>query len=217
MNANHPLDLTLQGQVPTVMVPKFGAFTPLRRDGHRFLAASNGLWLEARRPWVHLIWPVALQDRVAMPYGDLQAKIDLTIKLPMHLFLRFAAEARDQLPNEHAAWITCRADGSLAYRQVAVLEATPDRHRYHMPTLEAGEHPFIDLHSHGRDRAYFSPVDDASDFGEYKIAAVLGHCHRDTPQLDVRLCAGGLFIPLLRGAFQREDIHAATPNSPATL
>lgn len=208
MKTPHPLDALLQKQVPTVMVPRFEFFTPLAHDGHRFLAASDGLWIEVRRPWLHLIWPLAQQTQVAMPYGALQPVVEHKIKLPRHLFLRFAEEARVHLPNEHAAWVTCLEDGTVAYRDVGVNTATPSRHVYKMPELGEGEHPFIDLHSHGVEKAFFSPKDNESDLGEYKIAAVLGHCDQMTPQLKLRLCVGGIFIPLFSGLLDMETSHA---------
>ena len=50
-------DVALQHSAPVVTVPRYGGFTPLVENGHRFLVTGDGLWLEARRPWMYLRVP----------------------------------------------------------------------------------------------------------------------------------------------------------------
>ena len=52
-------DIALQQSAPVVTVPRYGGFTPLTDNGHRFLVTGDGLWLEARRPWLYLRVPLA--------------------------------------------------------------------------------------------------------------------------------------------------------------
>jgi PRTRC genetic system protein A len=54
-------DVALQQSAPVVTVPRYGGFTPLTENGHRFLVTGDGLWLEARRPWLYLRVPLVSQ------------------------------------------------------------------------------------------------------------------------------------------------------------
>jgi hypothetical protein len=62
-------DVALQQSAPVVTVPRYGGFAPLAGNGHRFLVTGDGLWLEARRPWLYLRVPLVSQKSVPMPYG----------------------------------------------------------------------------------------------------------------------------------------------------
>ena len=104
--ASHFLDTHLQTTCPTVMVPLHGEFAPLEKTGHRFLTASNGLWVEIRRPWLHLIWPVALQKNYPMPYGRLETQVELAFeKIPADLVAQFYRDAMAVHPTEFGAWL----------------------------------------------------------------------------------------------------------------
>ena len=62
-------DVALQHSAPVVTVPRYGGFTPLAENGHRFLVTGDGLWLEARRPWLYLRVPLVCQKSVPILYG----------------------------------------------------------------------------------------------------------------------------------------------------
>lgn len=192
----HPSDLLLQRQVPLVPVPLHGEFVPLAESGHRFLGAGNGLFLEVRRPWLHLIWPVALQDKVTMPYGRLEKTVMLAFgAIPRELVNVFLEDARRALPNECAAWVVYNErTGLLEYVYPEIERASIASVRYNRPSLEPWRHLAIDLHSHGMLPAGFSLTDDQDDRGEFKIAGVVGNCDREHFSVRFRLCAGGLFI-----------------------
>lgn len=195
---NHEIDAAVQTMTPTIMYPLFGVFQPLEQPGHRFLAAKDGLWLEVRRPWLHLICPLAKQTAVAMPYGQPQSHQQFAFgKLPLDLLRRFAAEAKEAAPAEHAAWLTW--DWQLRqfqYRPVTVNSSSSARINYDLPTIGETEEFVVDLHSHGHDQAYFSRDDNDDDRGEVKIAGVFGHCHQDRPSVVFRLCVLGMFIDI---------------------
>jgi PRTRC genetic system protein A len=198
-----PLDAALFDSAPTVAVPKHAAFAPLQDIGHRFLAAADGIFVEVRRPWLHVIQLLSkLPDAGPKPpYGLIMPKIELTfgrLGVAIPLIQAFAEEARDAAPNEHAGWIVWNADAkALEYKALKITNATPGSITYDRPELAEHESLALDLHSHGAGPAFFSGTDDADDAGEVKISGVLGGFGDGvTPSVAFRLCVLGLTIPL---------------------
>lgn len=191
-------DQALQSVAPTVMVPRFTELEPMAKPGHRFLMASNGLWLEVMRPWLHLRLPLALQDSVAMPYGEVSRLIDLEFgKIPRFLVQVFEEMAQKAMPNETSACITWNEEtGQLRLKPLKEIHAGPSHVHYERPQLGEKEHLVVDLHSHGAHPAYFSSQDDQDDKGDVKIAGVVGSCDKTNPTMEFRLCALGMYIPL---------------------
>lgn len=191
-------DVVLQNAVPLVMVPRFSELEPMSAPGHRFLAASNGLWLEVMRPWLHLRLPLALQDCVAMPYGELSQIVSMRFgKIPRKLVFEFVEMAARAVPNETAACITWdEKTGNLMLKQLKEINAGTGHIHYERPRLGDTEHLVVDLHSHGRHPAFFSSQDDRDDRGDVKIAGVVGYCDKETVAMQFRLCALGKYIPL---------------------
>jgi PRTRC genetic system protein A len=202
-----PRDAVLQGHVPAVMVPRFGTLDHLASDGHRFLVAYDGLWLEVRRRWLHLralVAPVAV-DGIAVPYGrisdqlaagrrEYEATYAWAPEEMERLQTIFVHDARNALPDEFAAWGVWNTEtGRLEYRPLFATEASPDSIDFSRPKLEPHEHLAVDLHSHGKDRAFFSSTDDEDDAGEVKLAVVAGQLNKQ-PTFVSRLCALGMFI-----------------------
>lgn len=193
----HPLDKVLQSVAPTVMVPLHGSFEPLAVNGHRFLAAKDGLWLEIRTSWLYLCFPLAQQSTVAMPYGALEPHIDLLYgEPPQRMLERFQEQARVEYPNETAAWITWSKDRGFTYYELDAISAGGSHIRYRCPNLSEGEELVFDLHSHGRHHAFFSKQDDDDDKSGVKIAIVVGHCNASEQDTKTRLCAKGKYIDL---------------------
>ncbi|CAN7607957.1 PRTRC system protein A [Caballeronia sp. LjRoot34] len=198
-----PLDIALFDSAPTVAVPKHAKFAPLLEVGHRFLMTAEGVFVEVRRPWLHVIQRLSAHAGASPrpPYGDIEPKIELAfgrLGVALPFVQAFAEEARSALPNEHAAWIVWDHDKQeLAYKALHVSEATPGAITFDRPVLAPNESLAIDIHSHGAGMAYFSPQDDTDDAGEVKISAVLGGLDADgTPSVAFRLCVLGMFIPL---------------------
>lgn len=193
-----PRDALLQAHVPAVMVPRFTPLQYLGRSGHRYLIAQDGLWLEVRRPWLHLVWPVA-PSAAPLPYGGVDERMDFEFEWDAFLSLltQFYAAAFRALPNEHAAWfIWDEKDRALRYRAVFAKSASPGSLELQRPPLAPHEHLAVDVHSHGFIRACFSATDDMDDAGEVKLSVVIGNLENpDNADEDVRLCAQGLFIP----------------------
>lgn len=192
-------DNILLSLCPTVMVPKFFPLAPLHGPGHRFLVAADGLWLEIRRNWLHLVWPLCCQSEVLMPYGEVEQSIEFAFdKVPENLLRRFIIDAQNDHPLESGAWLVWNEEtAALEYRKLRTIDGTNASLEVERPPLEPHEHLAVDLHSHGGDiPAFFSPEDDKDDRGEVKISVVIGNVNSDAISVEMRLCVLGLLIPL---------------------
>lgn len=193
-------DRMIQDHAPTVMVPSFESFSAiaLGANGHRFLAARDGLHIEVKRPWLHLVQPIAAAP-IRLPYGEVPQLLLVAFgKIPRDMLARFVGDARKLSPHEHAALIIWNANTeSLEYRDVDVQEFSRSEVRYNRPRLQAHESLAIDLHSHGELGAFFSSQDDEDDAGEVKISVVVGGLREGcAPEWKVRLCYMGVFMDL---------------------
>lgn len=206
------LDLALWAAAPVQCVPGAGAFEPLPAGvpAHRFLVARSGLWIECRRPWLHLIWPVAPlaqgMEAVSLPYGDLSFVVDVVFgKVPHHFLREIADHGRNHLPNEIGGWLSwltrapeeeAHVPDELEWSEHCFAIGAPGKLVYNVP--EASEHdtPCVDIHTHGTAPAFFSETDDADDRGSVKIAIVLGNLDRPVPSIAARLCCLGVTIPI---------------------
>ena len=197
MMALNPHDHILQQACPTVMVPRFEKMRSLDSSGHRLLVSESGLWLEIKRPWLHLTWPLAEQFRVAIPYGKLLPSLSLAFdQLPGDLISQFITDARMALPNEFAAWIIWNdLTGDFRYQSLQSITATAAHLKLERPAPAENEHLVVDIHSHGYLPAFFSPTDDRDDAGEVKLSVVIGSVGADQqPTSRLRLCANGLTL-----------------------
>lgn len=190
-------DRILLEHAPLVAMPRYDNFPPLDTPGHRFIAAEDGLWLELTRPWLHLTWPVA-ESAMALPYGPMLAdeiEFAFSDEELARVVNQFIYHAKNQLPNEYAAWALWDEDAQrLVYCPLVAMHAGPGGITFHRPTLKPHEHLAVDIHSHGTLPAFFSATDDEDDEGAVKLAVVVGNL--DQPELSFarRLCALGLVI-----------------------
>jgi PRTRC genetic system protein A len=198
-----PLDEALFDSAPIVAVPKHALFAPLQDVGHRFLATAEGIFIEVRRPWLHVIQLLTkLPDSGPRPpYGYMMPKLELAfgrLGVAIPFIQAFAEEARDAAPNEHAAWIIWNSkDQALEYKALNITGRSAGFVKFDRPALEPHESLVIDLHSHGCSHAYFSDTDNKDDAGEVKIAGVIGNLATGaTPTVAFRLCVLGLTLPL---------------------
>lgn len=212
-------DALLYDHTPVECVPRHGAFRALTVQGHRYLVAADGLWLEARYPWLHLIWPLANIDepgdcRPAMrsplgwtvnhttPFGVLARKVEIAFgKVPIRHIRSFAARGMISCPKERGAWMSWEhglegTEPRLVWSEPADSEGTPGSLTYPRPEHTATLSPCIDLHTHGTAPAFFSATDDADDAHDVKIAIVLGNLDQPIPTIAARLCCLGVFIPV---------------------
>ncbi len=195
-------DIALQHSAPVEVVPRYGEFVPMTGNGHRFLVTGDGLWLEARRPWMYLRMPLVRQRDVPMPYGVVGRELSLAFgKIPRSLVFEFFRYAAVRCPDECVGWIVWNArTGDMRLERLEELSTGCSHVSYTRPVLDEDEHLVVDIHSHGRLAAFFSSEDDRDDRGEFKIAGVVGNCDRERCSTTFRLCANGLFLPLAFGA-----------------
>jgi PRTRC genetic system protein A len=194
------LDLAQFASAPVAAVPRHSEFCALPRNGHRFLVAADGLYLEVRRPWLHFIHRLAEQSAVAMPYGTIEPRTELAfgrLGAALELFRAFADRARREAPNEWACAIGWDAErAQLVNLDVSILDNSPSSLRYEMPPLPESVSLVVDLHSHGHLPAFFSGTDNRDDAGSVKIAGVFGDLDKPNPTAAFRLCVLGLYIPI---------------------
>lgn len=192
-------DRVVQQHVPAVMMPQHTNFPPLEQNGHRFIVGADGLWIEVRRPWLHLVWPVATAP-MPLPYGEVLSDemgfaFDLGGAEFNRLLSKFQADARAAMPNECAAWFLWNETAEeLQYVLLEASEASPGGITFTRPALPDWLHLAVDVHSHGAMAPFFSATDNEDDAGEVKLSYVLGHVGTDEEGWSARLCAHGLFI-----------------------
>lgn len=195
------MDKALLAAAPVAAVPRHAPFHPLQDNGHRFLLAEDGLYLEVRRPWLHYIHQLAKQTAVAIPYGAIAGKCELdfgSIGSALVQMKEFAAKAKADAPIEAAAsllWNHRTKSWRIDYPDI-IGEASASRIEFNETEPGPDESLAIDLHSHGHGHAFFSTVDDAHDLGAVKISGVFGNLDTDTPTVAFRLCVLGLYIPI---------------------
>jgi PRTRC genetic system protein A len=165
----------------------------LRREGqpgifYDYLLAGNGLWIEASGAW--LTARIQIADCPIRGLVPLEQVVDLRFgKVPQYYFDLVVSEMMKTPEQERYAAITfddqyhievpAQVDG------VAAVE-------YDNPS-----NVVVDLHSHGRMRADFSPTDDEDDQG-LRISGVIGNI--DTvPNLKLRVGVYGYYAPVLWG------------------
>lgn len=190
------LDQNLQSLCPTVMVPRFEQLQPLDANGHRFLAAGDGLWIEVKRSWLNARMPIA-SSSLRLPYGMVEPVVDFRFgRGLLPLLERFALEARAAFPDEHAAWLVWNeVTQQLEYESVEVIQQGVANISYDRPRFSPGRAPCVDLHSHGAFEAYFSDTDNTDD-DDTKLAICIGNCDEPAPTIAARLCLQGAYTDL---------------------
>ena len=199
-DTNYQLDLAMQKAAPVAVVPLHAEFARLAVNGHRFLLAADGLYLEVRRPWLYFVHKLCSQTDVTMPYGRIEPVNELAfgrLGNILDLLRTFATDAIINAPNEHADMLIWNyIDQKVTQMAPTITDATPSSLRYELRPLAGHESIAVDLHSHGHLPAFFSPTDDADDAGSVKISGVFGNLNSDTPTAVFRLCVLGLYIPI---------------------
>lgn len=192
-----PRDAALQTACPTLGAPRFGVL-PEMQNGQRVVVAANGVFVQAKLDWLDCTLRIADIGPVPpLPYGIVEERIVFAFGvIPVRLLDAFVEEGRRKLPDEIAGGlIYSRRTGELRLQVYEALAASPSRIRYSMPTLAADESVAVDLHTHGRFHAVWSPIDDCDDQG-VKVAGVFGDLHRQRPSAAFRLAVNGYFRAL---------------------
>jgi PRTRC genetic system protein A len=204
-------DLAIQNSCPAIAAPRFGALPDIQ-NGQRVIVAANGLFVQIKLDWldcVHRLGDIA--PTPPLPYGVVQERISFRFGvIPVALLEQFIAAGRAGLPNEVAGGlIYSRTRGSLRLQIYDAVEHSPDRIEYRMPELDDDESIAIDLHTHGRCRAFWSAIDDRDDQG-IKVSGVFGSLHRPKPDAAFRLVINGSFKSLRH---PWEVDHSAIPSA----
>lgn len=192
-----PRDAALQKACPTLAAPRFGTL-PEMENGQRVVVAANGVFVQVKLDWLDCTLRIAEVASVPpLPYGTMHERIGFAFGvIPVRLLEAFAEAGRAGLPNEVAGGlIYSRRTGGLRLQVYDVLQASPGSIDYRMPSLEADESVAIDLHTHGRSPAFWSPTDNRDDRG-IKVAGVFGHLHRARPSAAFRLTVNGYYQAL---------------------
>jgi len=212
--AEDPTSAAILAAAPCYPVPPSGrspAIDAVRasRTGHCLAVGRDGVILIVRRPWLELDVPVTPPISAYLPYGSIgERRADLRCGLiPRALLDRILDHFHQALPNEAAAFVIWdEEDRQFSLHLPRIDEATPSRLIYRTPILPANRHMICDIHSHAHGPAFFSATDDADDAHTTKISLVVGRLgHSDGPAIALRLCAGGMFLPMPRSPFTGED------------
>ena len=193
-----PLDRIVQDHAPVVMVPNRTKLFDMHEYGHRFLAAQDGLWLDVNAPVGQFRLRIAPSE-MSLPFGTVTELAALSfgrISDQRGLIQLFIHHAIAALPNEAAAWLVWDAfDKTMRVQILEPTEATPGSITFARPALDEHECIAIDIHSHGRMSAFFSPTDDRDDQGETKVSMVVGNVDGELT-VAARLCVLGQFADI---------------------
>lgn len=196
----HPLDVVVQQELPTVLVPRFGEFVALAQQGQRLLLASDGIWLEVNTGWLYARVPYQLlsPQLPVLPYGHIEQMLLFKAgPVPVGFLKRFVATAKGNSQVEQAALILLDLEsGVWRYVEPGVIENNGAKVSYHYPEMGEQETLVADLHSHAGYSAGFSRIDDADDRAAFKLAVVIGDCHREQVSVAARLCLRGVFLDM---------------------
>lgn len=208
----HPTDIFMQDRFPILAAPKLGQFEEIDREGHRYLVAADGLWIEVRTAWLYFRQKIGASG-VAIPYGTLSPEIRfLCPPIPKTLLEVFAQASREASPNEIAGQIIWnRETGEFRLQLLDFTSNGPGHINYLTPEYGAGEVMVVDLHSHGRFDAFFSNTDDIDDAGQIKVAGVVAHCDRPAQRVSMRLCVLGMYVQLPAPLFETKEHDYGTP------
>ncbi len=197
------LDEIIQTEFQTVMVPRHEELSPLQEGRTRLLMAKDGLYIEASQPWGRLIkrlWPAPR----LLPYGEVeeidtfrdaidavsQSEIMVTVMKEAAQYAEDGREWMGLVLFEHES-------REFLYRPID-FDSTRTSVDYRKARVK-GTSVAVDIHSHGKIAAGFSPTDDRDDAGGVRIAVVLGNYRRERGNVKfdyaVRYCVQGFFLP----------------------
>jgi len=208
-----PRDAALQKTCPTIAAPKFGTLSDMD-NGQRVIVAANGVFVQVKLDWLDCILRIAEIEPVPpLPYGTVQERIHFAFGvIPVRLLNEFVEAGRARLPNEVAGGLIYSGrTGGLRLQVYDALQTSPDGIDYRMPSLQADESIAIDLHTHGRSPAFWSPTDNRDDSG-VKVAGVFGHLHHARPSAAFRLAVNG-YYQALRHPWETPQVGTMPPRN----
>lgn len=184
------LDASLKSMLPLLEVGVYSPFQPLREPGARILLTADGLMLESCNGVHHAITPMGRYDSpIKLPYGKVPTGVDVidtTAAMQLQSFAReFLGIAAKQAPKE-ILMLVVKAPGKPMRSIHASLNETEESLVYQdWVHMAEDEHIILDIHSHGKDAAFFSHTDNIDDCrfrGFLKTCCVIGCADQTTPQ-----------------------------------
>lgn len=191
-----PRDAALFSATPMLMAPRFGRLEPLPVGSRRLVAASNGVYLQARSQALDLCLRVA---SLVMPYGPMSQWLRPACgPIPRARLTPLLQLAQASPDREIAALLTLSANApdGVGLQRPETLTASGS----HITYRDAVEDDLLllDCHSHGQHPAFWSSQDDESDLsrpGPY-ISAVIGECSNRLPSMAFRASVSPYLIDL---------------------
>lgn len=191
-----PAQRVLLAQTPLLMMPRRGALPALRVGQRRYVAACDGIYVQARSMALEVTLLYARTP--PLPFGGLPENVAFAGGLlPYAFFDSFARAARLAAPIEAAALVLWDGD-RRAYRMLPRESTSASAGHITYTTGDVDDAALVlDLHSHGDGAAFFSPTDDHSDRNGVFMSCVLGHCRDPNgPEIKTRICVDGFFYPV---------------------
>jgi PRTRC genetic system protein A len=193
--ANNPLDVALAAGTPVYPMAHDGTLPELVSGQHCYLLAQDGLFLYGRGYGFDAIKRLSTLA-APTPFGAITPGLRLDHgRVSVALFAHACGFAAKIAQTEWAGAITIQEDryqlDEIVAEATSAAEVTYLRESYDDDRL------IVDLHSHGEDKAYFSPTDDRCDAQGIYLAVVIGHCHDANRMHFVsRVTINGVFMAL---------------------
>lgn len=203
-----PRDFVIEQATPVLPAPRYGTLPPVAEGMHRFIMASNGVFVEARSAALSLCLPVS--DPVpGIPYGAAEAHLTLQAgAIPPTAWSDLAHRAAATAPDEWAGAVCLAADGGYEVVEPVVESRGRGHVRWRTESIDESR-MLIDVHSHGDGQAYHSAMDDRSDRrGGIFLSGVIGRSRSSKPTLALRACVHGLLLPLPPACISAVTCHA---------
>ncbi len=169
-------DRELQDNFPTIMAPKFEALAPCKPGKTRLIMGHDGLYIETRQEWGHLIRQLWHSEK-KLPYGVVK-EVDTFRDIVNAMWpimhdevLPHAAKSADE--NKEWTGYIIHTPKGLKYLPVT-SHSTADSARHEIPELPEDHYLVVDIHSHHRLEPNFSSADDDEDESGVRIRIVLG-------------------------------------------
>ena len=198
------LDQIIAERMPTVMVPAYEDLSAIKENETRLLMARNGLYIETKTRWGHLVKHLWCSPR-QLPYGnveELDTFKDVLSNATVQSIIKHdvvCSAAKYARSNKEWGGFIALTKNGFQYIPVE-FDSTAVKINYRMPVLPEGAVIAVDIHSHGRIAPFFSRTDNEDDKGGVKIAVVLGH-YRNENEMDafdiaVKYCVEGFHFDL---------------------
>lgn len=180
---------------------------PRRGLAYDYVLAGDGLYVVAANRYLDVRVPVAHARVRGLP--PLHPTCTLRAgRLPPAVWKQIVDEARARGQRGHEVLLAVSYDETAGFRLIRPRQVVGPLRVVYQPLDDV----VLEIHSHHRHSARFSPIDDA-DEQRLCLYGVLGRLDRDRPEVALRVGAYGYFLPVPweavfvgdRGVFR--DVH----------